>query len=74
MGDDIRLCGLVVFTAPLSRNQPPADPSPLFNPNPTTLPPGKSANIYGGATVAAVLISEYLRRQLIRPLIHQSPL
>jgi len=63
----------MVFTAPLSRNQPPADRSPILNPNPTTPPPAKFANIYGGSSVAAVLISGYLWRRLIRPLIRHGP-
>ena len=63
----------MVFTAPLSRNQPPADRSPILNPNPTTPPPAKFANIYGGSGVAAVLISGYLWRRLIRPLIRRGP-
>ena len=52
----------VVFTAPLSRNQPLADRCPILNPNPAMPLPAKSANIYGGSSVAAMLISVYLRR------------
>ena len=69
----LRYVYLMVFTAPLSRNQPPADRSPILNPNPTTPLPAKFANIYGSSGVAAVLISGYLWHRLIRPLIRHGP-
>ena len=58
----------LVFTAPLSRNQPPADRDFALNPNPCTLPPARFANIYTCESLATVLIFKYLRRWLIQSL------